>query len=166
MASRKVMAAVLSVSTVLGLGLLTTGNAQAAAPSTFQPDVRYTFQNVGSDRNLDAFGNDTVKAWSADTSGTQDFFLKAGRFQGYQLESAHHAGRCVTAKGIGQQIALEDCNSGVQAQYWDYANRDDGSALVSRKYSRGCIADEGNRNTVALVPCTGSDDQRWIPLLG
>ncbi|MEU9123158.1 RICIN domain-containing protein [Streptomyces sp. NPDC048506] len=166
MASRKVMAAVLSASTLLSVGLLATGSANAATLSTVQPDVRYTFQNVGSDRNLDAFGNDTVKAWSPDSSGTQDFYLKAGRFQGYQLESAHLPGRCVTAKGIGQQIALEDCNSGVQAQYWDYANRDEGSALVSRKFARGCIADAGNRSAVALAPCTGADDQRWIPLIG
>ncbi|MFB6436313.1 RICIN domain-containing protein [Streptomyces sp. NPDC056411] len=166
MASRKVIAAVLSASTLLGMGLLTAGTAQAAAPTTFHPDVRYTFQNVGSDRNLDAFGNDTVKAWSADASGTQDFYLRAGRFQGYQLESALHAGRCVTAKGIGQQVTLENCNTAIQAQYWDFANRDEGSAFISRKFSHGCIADQGERNTVGLAPCNGSDDQRWMPLIG
>ncbi|MEV7379791.1 RICIN domain-containing protein [Streptomyces lydicus] len=166
MASRKVIAAVVSASTLMGVGLLTAGNAQAATPSTFRPDVRYTFQNVGSDRNLDAYGNDTVKAWSADASGTQDFYLRVGRFQGYQLESAHHAGRCVTAKGIGQAVTLENCNTAIQAQYWDYANRDEGSTFISRKFSRGCIADEGEFNTVALKPCIGSDEQRWIPLIG
>ncbi|GGU91411.1 hypothetical protein GCM10010211_67680 [Streptomyces albospinus] len=166
MASRKVIAVALSASALVSAALLTTGSAQAASPSTFRPDVRYTFQNVESDRNLDAFGNDTVKAWSADASGTQDFYLRAGRFQGYQLESAHHAGRCVTAKGIGRQVALENCNSAVQAQYWDYANRDEGSALISRKFARGCIADAGEYNSVALVPCTGADAQRWIPLIG
>ncbi|WP_030415607.1 RICIN domain-containing protein [Streptomyces sp. NRRL S-1448] len=166
MASRKAIAAVLSASALLSVGLLSTGSAQAATVPTIRPDVRYTFQNVGSDRNLDAFGNDTLKSWTPDISGTQDFYLKSGRFQGYQLESAIHPGRCVTAKAIGQQIALEDCNSGIQAQYWDYANRDEGSALISRKFARGCIADAGNRSAVALAPCNGSDDQRWIPLIG
>ncbi|MGW5120392.1 RICIN domain-containing protein [Streptomyces noursei] len=166
MASRKVIGAVLSASTLLSVGLLAAGSAQAATGYTVQPDVRYTFQNVGSDRNLDAFGNDTLKSWSPDASGTQDFYLKAGRFQGYQLESAHHPGRCITAKGIGQQIALEDCNSAVQAQYWEYSNKDEGSALISRKFARGCIADAGDRNAVALAPCAGGDDQRWIPLIG
>ncbi|GAU70391.1 hypothetical protein SSP35_19_00270 [Streptomyces sp. NBRC 110611] len=166
MASRKAIAAVLSASALFSAGLLTTGSAQAATVSTIQPDVRYTLQNVDSDRNLDAFGNDTVKSWSPDTSGTQDFYLKSGRFQGYQLESAHHPGRCITAKGIGQQIALADCNSGVQAQYWDYASRDAGSALISRKFARGCITDAGNRSSVALARCTGAADQRWIPLIG
>ncbi|MFE0189689.1 RICIN domain-containing protein [Streptomyces sp. NPDC059008] len=166
MATRKAVAVVLSVSALLGTGLLTSGSAQAAAPATFRPDIRYTFQNVGSDRNLDAWGNDTIKAWSADASGTQDFYLRIGRFQGYQLESAHHAGRCVTAKGIGRQVALENCNTAVQAQYWDYANRDEGSTFISRKFARGCIADEGERNSVALAPCTGADAQRWIPLIG
>ncbi|UGY95091.1 RICIN domain-containing protein [Streptomyces gobiensis] len=159
-------AVALSAAAMLSAGLLATASPAAAGEASAESGHWYTFQNVSSDLNLDAFGNNTVKSWTPDGSGTQGFNLRTGQYPGYQLESRYYPGKCVTAKSIRGAVTLESCNKYVQAQYWTYSvTEDEGSSFTSRKFPRGCIQDSGNRNAVTLMPCTGADNQRWIPLI-
>ncbi|TVL92263.1 hypothetical protein CD790_11120 [Streptomyces sp. SAJ15] len=153
----------MSAAALLGAGMLAAGTPASAAP-TGQTDVWYTFQNVASDLNLDAFGNGNVLSWTADSSGTQDFYLRDGSLPGYQLESKYYPGRCATAKGADKQITLEMCNSNVQAQYFDYDLKDSGSTFASRKFRNNCITDEGDRNSAILRHCTWADNQVYLAL--
>ncbi|UQA91876.1 ricin-type beta-trefoil lectin domain protein [Streptomyces halobius] len=163
MAIFKRAAVALSATALLGGGLLLSGTP-AAADAASSADVWYTFQNVGTDRNLDAFGNGSVLSWTPDATGTQDFDLRTGALPGYQIASKHHPGKCATAKGVGKEVSLESCNSNVQAQYWNYNISESGAAFQSRKFSRGCIQDNGNRSAVSLRPCTGAENQMWMAL--
>ncbi|WP_169314186.1 RICIN domain-containing protein [Streptomyces piniterrae] len=164
MAIFKRAAVALSAATLLGGGLLASGTPATAADAAPSADVWYTFQNFDTDRNLDATGNNSVLSWTADRSGTQDFYLRTGRLAGYQIASKFYPGKCATAKGIGKEVKLENCNSDVQAQYWNFTISEDGSAFRSRKFPRGCIEDNGNRSAVSLRTCTGADSQTWMTL--
>ncbi|WKX70512.1 RICIN domain-containing protein [Streptomyces sp. XD-27] len=162
MATFKRTAVALSATALLGCGLL--AGTPATAADTADGDVSYTFQNIGTDRNLDATGNSSVLSWTPDQSGTQDFHLRTGERQGYQIESTFLPGKCATAKGIGKEVKLEKCNTSVQAQYWNYTVSEDGDTFQSRKYPRGCVQDNGNFTAVSLMRCTGAENQMWMAL--
>ncbi|MFI9238550.1 ricin-type beta-trefoil lectin domain protein [Streptomyces sp. NPDC053079] len=153
-------AVALSTAALLGGGILASGAPAAAAPTA---DVWYQFQNMATDRNFDSYRSDVLYAYSPDGSNSQEFRLQSGNLPGYQIVDRRH-GKCVTAKGLNKNIALERCNTNLQSQYWDFNVNDQGSAFQSRKYSHGCIQDSGQNQPMVLKTCSRGPIQQYLPL--